>query len=228
MDAECIGPHRLGELLHLERGELRRLHDAQIAEQAHVGRHLADVVGVLRLRPFEHRALAAEAERVAALVCDLRQLAVDAPGLFAPAGHGRDENGGAERLAEDGHPRIQLAHRKVGECVVHQAHAFEERRAGAEAHVGGGAQGDVVVFAPFDGRSHGHRGSPIDLPRKGEGERRLPAPRSAVSRSAFLAEATARASKPAPLANPSLTPRRSAAMCALETRTPTFGIFRKF
>ena len=120
-------------------------------------RRLPHAVGRAGPGAHVHRALAAEAEAVAALLGDARELAVDAPRLVRPAGHRRDDERRPQLLAEERHREVYVRERHVGQRVVDEAHLLEQRRARAEADVVLGAEGEVVGLAVADVRCRSWR-----------------------------------------------------------------------
>ena len=158
VNAERVGAHLVDQDAHLAGRHRARLHHADVAEdqRASARRRARGRCPPVPGRTM-HRALAAEAEAVAALLGDARELAVDAARLVGAARHRRDDERRAQLLAEERDREVDVRQRHVRQRVVDQAHALEQRRGAAEADVLLGAEGQVVRLALADRR---HRRGP--------------------------------------------------------------------
>jgi hypothetical protein len=99
VDAHGVGADARGELRERLGGKRARLDRADVAHDERARRDVAHGVRGALLLDEEHRALAAEAEAVAALLGDLRELEVDLARALRAACHRCDDDRGAERLS---------------------------------------------------------------------------------------------------------------------------------
>jgi hypothetical protein len=80
---------------------------------------------------------------------------VDGAGGFGAAGHGRDEQWGAQGLAKPGDVRVHLGQIELGQRLVDEAQALQARRQ-AGAHVFFQIYADVIGLAGRGARNFSH------------------------------------------------------------------------
>jgi hypothetical protein len=133
-----------GELVARER---LRLHGPDVAKDERRWRHVSHLVRCSAIAVLsEHRALAAQAKTVAALLRDARELAIDVAGSLGTARHRGDEQRSPELLAEQGDGRIDRVEIELREGVVDELDVFEKRCLGSESHVTCRTELDVIGF----------------------------------------------------------------------------------
>ena len=156
VNAQRVGADLVDQDAHLARRHRARLHHAHVAEDERRRRDVAHAVRLAGARAHVHRALAAEAEAVPALLGDARELAVDAPGLVGAARHRRDERAGARSVLPKSVTDVSTSASAMSgsaSCTRRTCSSSVDVR--VEADVLLGAEGQVVGLALADRR---HRG----------------------------------------------------------------------
>src|SRR6266508_4012706 len=94
-----------------------------------------------------HRALATQPEAVAPSLGQSCQLAIDGLGLVDPTGHRRDHQRRSQLLSKEREGHIDVVRRQLGQGLVNEPHALEERRRVQKPDVTRGGELEVVGLA---------------------------------------------------------------------------------
>ncbi len=111
------------------------LHRAQVGKEEDARGHLSYLEGVGLRGFFQGHTLGAQSHGDASRLRGLGQAHVDAGGLFRPSGHGRDEQGGAQPLAENGRAQVNLVQVQLRQCPVDNVISLEARGQPGELHI---------------------------------------------------------------------------------------------
>jgi hypothetical protein len=104
---ERVGPdHIHGAAAMIQRVAMIELDRAQVGEQQNVRRDFSHLERGGLFGMFERGALAPDSHRHAHALGGFGETQVDRPSAIRPAGHGADQDGGAQGLAEQAEGRV--------------------------------------------------------------------------------------------------------------------------
>ena len=165
MDAHGVRADRPRQHRDALRPDLAGLHRAEVGQQQHVGRHVAQSIRLGQGGIEQHRPLRTDPDAEAVLLRGRSEREVDLAGLRRAARHAGDQQRRLQLTAEQLDRWVHLVPRELRQRLVQQLHVLEQRAA-PRLDVFADTQIEVLELA---GRDVAHRRTP-------SAKRRVPDP----------------------------------------------------
>jgi len=150
MNAQRVGADLADQIAQLGAAHLSRLDRSDVSQKERGGRKRSNTVSGALFGTYVHGSLASKAEADAALFGDARQLLVYASGLFRTSGHRCDDDRRTQTLAQQDHGGVDVRDAAIGQSVVDEPNALEQRRHATKPDVLVGAYREMIGLSLTD------------------------------------------------------------------------------